>query len=271
VYKDRRIGRRPLGFAAMVCVLALFRTSVQAQTLEMKDLSTLPPPDLNIQVVGGNPVNPKNWPATLIFRDRAGRGCSATVVGPKTVLTAAHCLEKGINATVTVRGITQKIVCTQHPDYPARNSADFALCLLTETRLPALPFETASLDKTVPQTAPKFFLLGYGCVRKGGTDRTFGALYGGWATLKYWDDLDVKTQGGGAVCSGDSGGAAFVFTNPAETRRVLVAVNSRGDDEEFSWLATVANSTFVDWATNWAHENKVTICGIEGQVEGCRD
>lgn len=263
-----RFGWRMFGGVALL--VALLPSLSRAQNLEMKDVGSLPTPDVSPQVIGGEPANPANWPATLIFRDQAGGGCTATVIGPQAVLTAAHCIENGARGRVTVRGTTADVVCAHHPDYPGRISADFALCFLS-SGLPRLPYEKVNIDVNVLQQASRLRLLGYGCVMQGGTDRTFGSLFQGWADVLHREDLYAVTRGGAAVCFGDSGGGVFAFTSPAETRRVLVAVTSRGDISRYSWLSTTSTNAFVNWAKGWATSNNVTICGMHDQVDGCRD
>lgn len=242
----------------------------RAQSLDMKDVGSLPTPDVSPQVIGGESANPANWPATLIFRNQTGGGCTATVIGPRVVLTAAHCIENGANGRVTVGKTTTDVVCNHHGDYPARISADFALCLLSAV-LPRLPYEKVNMDSSLPQQATKLRLLGYGCLTQGGGDRSFGALFQGWADVVNREDLYAVTQGGAALCFGDSGGGAFAYSSPAETKRVLVAVNSRGDVSRYSWVSTTGSASFSNWARSWAANNNVTICGMHDQVEGCRD
>lgn len=258
------------GLVSAVALLTCLIAPARGAELQMMDLSSLPKPDVEPQVIGGEPANPASWPATLIFRNPEGGGCTATVIGPRVVLTAAHCIKNNATGKAMVGGAIVDLVCVHHPNYPQRISADFALCLLSNA-LPRLPFEKVNTAGNVLQQATKIRLLGYGCTVKDGIDRTFGSLFQGWADIFSREDLYVVTQGGSAVCFGDSGGGAFVYTSPAESQRVLVAVNSRGDISSYSWLSTTGTNDFVSWATAWAAGNVVLICGMHPQADGCRD
>lgn len=257
-------------FVSSVALLACLIAPARGAELQMMDLGSLPKPDVQPQLIGGEPANPASWPATLIFRNPEGGACTATVIGPRVVLTAAHCIQNNATGKAMAGGAIVDLVCVHHPDYPRRISADFALCLLSSA-LQRLPFEKVNTAGTVLQQATRIRLLGYGCVMKDGVDKTFGALFQGWADIFSREDLYVITQGGSAVCFGDSGGGAFVYTSPAESQRVLVAVNSRGDISRYSWLSTTASNDFVNWATAWATKNGVLICGMHSQADGCHD
>jgi hypothetical protein len=216
-------------------------------------------------------VTPGDWPATLIFRSRGG-GCTSTAVGPKVILTAAHCIPDGESGQVTIGGQAVAIRCDHHPGYGAGNrTTDFALCAVTEGEIANVPFEVvgtalahARLDQTVT-------LSGYGCLEENGQDRNFGVLHVGTAKVirtPIGDDIDTVTSGGAALCFGDSGGPAYFDAGDGE--RLIIGVNSRGDISEMSWLSSTATAQFVDWAFKWSETNNASICGLHVATMGCR-
>src|ERR1700675_460566 len=51
-------------------------------------------------VDGGTRQNPATWPATLKYNLGDQFTCTSTIVGEKTIITAAHCLRDGTIASV---------------------------------------------------------------------------------------------------------------------------------------------------------------------------
>ena len=244
------------------------------QNIKMQAFNELKSSGAKPQVIGADPADPKKWPATFIFRNSNGGGCTATAVGRQVIITAAHCIDDGAKGTVSVGSLTADVVCNHHPGYPGDISADFALCFLNKG-LPKLGdgFERVNItDNSAPANGQDVTLLGYGCRMKGGSDQSFGELYEGTAkvVLRPNKDLYVRTKGGAALCFGDSGGGAYNFTNPAETIRRLFGVNSRGDISTNSWISTTANKSFIDWSTAWVDKNKARVCGLGSTAEDCR-
>lgn len=229
------------------------------------------------QVINGQPASAKDWPATFLFRNSDGAGCTATAVGKRVLLVAAHCIEDGAVGTAELGDFVTDVRCNRHPNYPDDISADFTLCVAADgIPMPSEgTFETINTtDPGTPQINQQVTLLGYGCRTVGGGDASFGSLYkGNAAVLRRETNLYAVTSGGAAVCFGDSGGGAYVAAKvgvPIGQLRRLWGVNSRGDISQNSWIATTANPVFVTWATQWANQNSVQICGLNGAGQECR-
>jgi hypothetical protein len=224
------------------------------------------------QVTGGAPVvDSTRWPATFVFRDKAGDGCTATAVGPQAILTAAHCVESGTTGSLTVEGKKIGVTCDHNPDYPRDISADFALCY------PAVPittsgmrFETLDDDTSRPRPGERVSLLGYGCQIAGGVDKSFGALFEGSAIVANIAPNGLVQTKGAALCYGDSGGGAFIWMNQDKTIRHIFATNAVGDVSQNSWLAPVAAQKFRTFANQWAAARATKICGIDSDASNCR-
>lgn len=242
-----------------------------AQEVELQSLDLLPT-DPAPQVVGGKPANPTAWPATFVFRNEHGTGCTATAIGPRTILSAAHCMRNGSQARVATRNRDTTVVCHHHPKYPDDISADFALCVAgADMPRPGDGFEKVNADAALVAIGRKVQLLGYGCLTKGGADLSFGALYEGASSVSHFLPAYpnyVIAVGAAGVCFGDSGGGAFMVTSAGFRR--LMAVNSRGDISTNSWLSLTHKPDFMDWAKGWATQHATRICGIHSDAAGCR-
>ncbi len=252
----------------MVAFIAIAPASAVHAEEQFELSRNLAPGGVGGEIIGGEIADPTKWPATLTFRTSAG-GCTATVVGEKVVLTAAHCVKNG--QVGKLPGAAGTVTCTHHPDYPGETSADFALCL-ADTKLTFTPYEYVAVDPRVVAKGGKIRLLGFGCLQENGKDRSYGVLYHGSADIEQIpeDDLYTVTKGGAAVCYGDSGGGAFVENVGPLNKRLLVGVNSRGDINTWSWLSTAPTPQFLAWATTWAKEHTVSICGLDANAQGCR-
>jgi len=184
-------------------------------------------------IVGGAEHDGALAQASVMVLSSNGGVCSAVVVAPDVVLTAAHCVTGAAEHRVHFRDETgEPVLITPsakavHPGYDAkavearRRSIDLAL-LRIPGKLPAR-FRTAVLSTAHPRAGEPVTVGGYGLAREGdpkttGTFRTAGLTvvepYGA-SSILLW------TQGKGAMgaCQGDSGG-------PMTAGDAVVAVTS---------------------------------------------
>ncbi|WP_132254826.1 S1 family peptidase [Methylobacterium segetis] len=170
-------------------------------------------------VVGGREA-PEGASGSVMVLSSDGGVCSAVVLAPDTVLTAAHCAAGRAEHRVHYREGAEPVLVevagrAVHPGYDAgaiagrRRSIDLAL-LRTATPLPAR-FAPARLAADGPRAGESLVLSGYG-VARAGEARTTGTFRSaslpvvepyGPSRILVW----LKPAAGPAgACQGDSGG-----------------------------------------------------------------
>lgn len=264
-------------------------------------------PKFGILVDNGLEVDQAAWAAIAYAKfensDGTTGGCTATLVGPRVVLTAAHCLNSArMNARIEFTHAVHGMTCAQHPEYaaardrprPPNDDADYALCLLDQA-VESVAYEVIDMERA-PAKDQLLTLTGYGCIEMSVSavnelrfTESEGVLRIG-ADKVYMTDFSLLTHEPGStfltaadvdgdptICPGDSGGPAFVIDGGV--RRVhavnsAFAWNGTGDNAVFfSSLAPLGHAKFRSFAHGWRAENAVpVICGMDaGPGEsGCR-
>jgi hypothetical protein len=170
--------------------------------------------------------------------------CTGTLVGQRTVLTAAHCIEQIASATFHVGGGTYAVSqMIAHPNYtssPTRN--DIAVIRLNQSpSVSPTPVATQA-----PWVGLQLTLIGFGITADGLSDSGVKRMARNTVADVKPVRINMRGTGGsmGNICNGDSGGPAFATINGKE---VQVGVHSYGDSDcgVSEWDARV--DPFVPW------------------------
>lgn len=271
-----RLARLILLFALITSLAGLCQDSSQNQELGQKQTkekaivfrsaTELIPPG-RIRLANGFEVDRRDW-TTLIMAAIPLQGsdkqqyCSGTLVGPNTILLAAHCVDtwsgrpRPAQLWIDSRRISMN--CEMHPNYvkheyqfgTTRSSEDFALCLLNDGgRHPAsfadMSFEVIDATTHLNSGEP-VLMTGYGCsqlqlaangvadwVSESGVlrigDESIASVVGQWSDNPAYVTTISKQGRDPVLCPGDSGGPLFsgvTVALPGNIRRVR-GINSK--------------------------------------------
>jgi len=166
----------------------------------------------------------------------SGSLCTASVVGPRTVLLAAHCVYE--KRKIRVAGLSAECAISKayDPTKAYGRTADYALCV-TANDIPTSVYGTVTLEED--KIAPGRYLLlsGAGCTEWNERD---GKLRVGHARIVStpnavsndivldWEKVYFGGGEGAALCPGDSGGPAFYLQDVNKFQpRFIAGVNAR--------------------------------------------
>jgi hypothetical protein len=260
----------PLCFLRCLAVLAL-GVHAAAHGHENTRLIQGPAPDGVVPtLINGTPVAPGAWKQTV--RIQVGSSfCTASVVGPRVLATAAHCTPNNGTATFRIDGVSYSARMTRHPDYPRRD-IDLALGVIT-TEVRGIEYGILPDTVDVAKVNMPIRLMGYGCINPGsGTGGNDGILREGMSTITRFSGNDIVTgqTNGAALCFGDSGGPAWLEVRRGDRLvRYNISQNSKGDIARTSYLARWDSTTAQSFARSFIQNNgNIEICGINRQCGG---
>jgi len=225
-------------------------------------------------VRGAHKAVPTDWPASLYPKTGDG-DCSATLVGPEVLLTAAHCVDNGSTASFKLKGAPHTAICSQAESYANKTdiSADYALCRVSPA-VAGIRFERVNGAQSLLTDGLEVLLTGFGCTKDNGTGGNDGNYWIGTSNISEAPSKSTngfRTSGGAALCFGDSGAAAFVQQDG--DRRIVIAVNSEiepgagGGLGDTSRLGSVSSPAALAFFAKWSYaQGKPKFCGYNTQA-----
>ncbi|MBM4318053.1 MAG: trypsin-like serine protease [Deltaproteobacteria bacterium] len=216
---------------------------------------------LGIRLINGKPVEPGTY-EEVVRINTSGSYCTATVVGPKTIITAAHCAPNGATAEFKVKGVTYRAKIYRSNLF---SSQDHDLSIgVTDQEITGI--KPASIGGTA-KTGLGITLLGYGCTQAGGSGGSDGILRYGETVITSFSNFDMVSHkpNGAALCFGDSGGPAFVVD---KGERLLLGINSKGNIQDTNYNTRTDIAQSLNFIKTTATASGVEVCGIN---KNCSD
>lgn len=126
-------------------------------------------------MVGGHPADIENWGFTVALREHKSFFCTASVISPTLVLTAAHCVRhRGLRKLRVVTGrehlrqsgggeVIGVADTRRFPDYRKKERHDLAVVTLrTPTAVPPIALATAAEAVALTRPGTQLYVAGYG-------------------------------------------------------------------------------------------------------------
>jgi secreted trypsin-like serine protease len=206
-------------------------------------------------LIGANSEPPANLHREFpeIVRLQAGNEvCTGTIIGPRVVVSAAHCAELK-NTYFVYQGERYNVTFTSSREYKSKEH-DVAVAV-TSRDIKNASFGTVG---TGVRHGSTLLLAGFGCTVAGGKS---GLLHIGSTKVIGMDAdhmLSISSRGA-VLCQGDSGGPAFLREG---SKHVLVGVNSAGDIRNINLDVRLDSELSRGFLKRVADKFKVAICGI---------
>lgn len=206
-------------------------------------------------LIRGTVANPAEWKQVVLFEFGTST-CTGTVVGPRTVISAAHCFKANETVNFKTDGKTFTGKVTQHNLYPAKD-IDLAIVVTTEDITGVTPQKiggTAELSKEVT-------MLGYGCTEFPAPATPDNILRIGKSTTIGYSGFKVatRTPGGVALCFGDDGGPLLLGTT---NTALLIGVSSLGNKKDTNYHTRLDRTEAQTFLKDQAQSQGLVICGI---------
>lgn len=215
-------------------------------------------------LIRGSVADRKDYPGVVWIGN-----CTATLVGPRTLVSAAHCTRT--SASFSIGASRYSSTCVPSPYYPRNSTSDYVWCYTNREVEGVEFFENVLLDEKEVVRGDKILLSGFGCQRWGGNlDGQFRVGVATVTAIPSGSNNDVVAGQGATLCSGDSGGPAWTIL-PNGDRDKLLSVNSRSNTTTVSYLSALFTSQGKETLNRYLSRFPTKICGVHADAPDCRN
>lgn len=192
---------------SLLSTLSLSTVALAGQPLEIQQ------PRDEQAIWGGSEAEPCAWP-TVVRVTGNGSLCTGSLIHPRVVMYAAHCGSQGkvvrFGDTPNTGQTIQVEYCKTNPGYSGQGS-DWAYCVLQQ-EITQIPFTPVGFGCEVNQyygNGASIAVVGFG---NNTGDTGAGTKRWGFTTITNATQtrFDVGGNSSTTICSGDSGGPAFI-------------------------------------------------------------
>jgi hypothetical protein len=217
--------------------------------------------DFKPRIINGQEV-PAGQYKEVVALGPAGSDCTATIIGPRVILTSAHCVDEGSKVDFMANGSKYTATMYRSTIYPGKDH-DIAVGVTSAEITGVTP---ASIGG-VASKGLGVYLFGYGCTTPEG-NRPNVLRYGENEVIDFTNggmDMVSRKPNGAAICFGDSGGPTMVKD---DQKHLVIGVNSKGNIQDTNMSTRTDINETKTFLQSIASSKSVEICGVNKNCAG---